>query len=87
MNVQAQVDKLISWYEKNKPDAGKQIQCDCGEDALALFATYGTDGHWWYRGRILEAVGRSTAKKSKDTKERKKKQAVIVDAFFKGVRQ
>lgn len=47
------VDQMITWYEKFKPESGNVIRVDCLASDLKSFATFGTDGKYWYGGREL----------------------------------
>lgn len=77
--LQDEVDQLITWYEENKPAAGKVIQVERPFDELAAFATE-IDGKLWYRGRQLEATGRKASAKGVESR---KKGRSMTDAFRK----
>ena len=59
-SLQDEVDDLITWYEKFKPDAGQQLVINCVEADLNKFETLGTDDNYWYRGRHLVPVKQKT---------------------------
>lgn len=61
-DVQGQVDELINWYERFKPEAGKEIPIDCTANDLDFAME--VNGKHWYRGRILLPVGTKPAKKA-----------------------
>lgn len=51
---QAAVDKLIDWYEQNKPDAGQQIKVKvCRRTAMRFAKSKARGGPLFYRGREL----------------------------------
>jgi hypothetical protein len=51
--IKTQLDTLIDWYEKFKPEAGKRIPCACTRDTLLKFASPPSPGGkvLYYRGR------------------------------------
>lgn len=55
------VKTLVTWYEKNKPDAGKRIEVLLGPKKLAK--QFGVDlqkdqTEFEYRGRMIVATGK-----------------------------
>jgi hypothetical protein len=57
--VRENLDELISWYEKNKPEAGRTITVQATADTLEKFATLGADGKFHYRDRIIVPLRKS----------------------------
>ena len=54
--IQDDVDRLIDWYETNKPSAARTIEVEATESDLEKFCMRGADKQLWYRGRVLEPV-------------------------------
>lgn len=52
MSVKEKLDKLIDWYEKNKPDSGQRIAVHAAPDTVKKFATI-RDGKYFYRDRLI----------------------------------
>jgi hypothetical protein len=53
MTVKKNLDKLIDWYEKFKPEAGQRIACTCTRDTLAKFCSAGPNSELYYRNRVV----------------------------------
>jgi hypothetical protein len=58
--ILSQIDKLIDWYERFKPQAGKRIPVFCTqkklEEVLGVSAQYDPSRGFVYRGRVLVAT-------------------------------
>lgn len=56
-NEQDQINKLIDFYEKNRPQAGKTILVNVPSKKLVKFADSKIDDdHYRYRGRVLHSI-------------------------------
>lgn len=53
MNTRTSVDRLIDWYEKNRPDAGRTIRVKVTSTTVQRFAHRPVDGKYIYRGRQI----------------------------------
>lgn len=69
--LQDQVDEVIDWYERYKPDAGKRIEVNCFVADVAKFsstkhaAPVFYDGKIEYRGREIVPVKKKQPSKKK----------------------
>lgn len=59
MTIQSSLDELISWYDKNKPEAGRTITVKGTADTVSKFAKLGPDGKYRYRDRIIVPLKKS----------------------------